>query len=134
MEGCPIHLSFDIRVSCSIIAIIFLIYSLVFGGGVPVAPGSWQPNNTSQTMARQSLCFLSWNTHVKSSKAGVWVQSLPIWLQNMGVVYSSLQPGIPEMNLRTLIAIMSWASGVLWFLLSAYKQSSMNCTSISSLV
>ena len=35
MEGCPVYLSFNMGVSHSIIAIIFLMYSLIFSGGSP---------------------------------------------------------------------------------------------------
>ena len=101
MEGCPSHLSFNMGVTCSITAIICLMYSLIFGRGVPVVPSSWWPNNTSQAVVQQSLCLLSQNAHINSSKAGVQVQSLPIWLWNIGIMYSSLWPGIPEMNSRT---------------------------------
>ena len=53
MEGCPIHLSFDIGVPHFKMGIIFLMHSLVLGGGTPVAPGSILQNNTSHAVDRQ---------------------------------------------------------------------------------
>ena len=134
MKGCPIHLSFHSCVPCSKMAIIFFMYSWVLGGGIPIAPGNILCNNTSRATDRQSLCLPSLNAQINSSKAGVWVQILPILSLYTGVVYRLLQPSIFEINSRTLMAMMLWAPDVLWFLLSAYRQSSMNLTSISSLV
>ena len=76
MEGCPIHLSFDAGVPCSKMGIILFIHSWVHGGGTPMAPGSIRQNNTSHAVDRQSLCLLSLNAQINSSKAGVWVQIL----------------------------------------------------------
>ena len=116
MEGCLSHLSFDIGVSHSIITIICLMYSLIFGGGVPVVLSSWWPNNRSWAVARQSLCLLSWNAHINSLKASTHVWTLLIQLQNAGIMFSSIWPGIPKINSRTLTTMMLWASVVLWFL------------------
>ena len=107
MEGCPGHLSSDAGVPCSKTTIILLMHSLVLGAGTPVAPGSILQNSMSHAIDRQSLCLLSLNAQINSLKAVVQVQIQPSLLLNTGVVYKSLQPNILEMNLRTLIAMIS---------------------------
>ena len=69
MEGCPGHPSFDAGVPHSKMMIILLMQSL--GSGTPVVPGSILQNNTSHATDRQSLCLLSLNAQMNSSKAVV---------------------------------------------------------------
>ena len=133
MDWCPGHLSFDAGVPRSKMTIILLVHSLVLDGGIPVAPGSMLRNSTSHATDRQSLCLLSLNAQMNSSKAVVRVSIQPSLSLNTGVVYKS-QPDILEMNSRTPVAMISWASVDLWFLLLANKQSSMNSSLISSRV
>ena len=90
MEGCPIHLSFDIGAR----GIILYMCSQIFGGGTPVAPGNILQNNTSHAVDSQSLCLPSLNAQINSSKAVVQVLFWPILLLNTGVVYMSLRSGI----------------------------------------
>ena len=73
-------------------------------------PGSILRNSTSHATNRQSLCLLSLNVQMNSLKAVVHVSIQSSLSLNIGVVYKSLPPDILEMNLRTLIAMMSWAS------------------------
>ena len=86
MQGCPIHLSFNIGVPHSKMGIILLMRSQVFGGCTPIAPGSILQSNMSHAVDRQSLCLPSLNTQINSSKAVVQVQIWPSLLLNMGVV------------------------------------------------
>ena len=69
MEGCPRHLTFNACVPHSKMMIILFMQSLVLGGGTPIAPGSILQNNTSHATDRQSLCLLSLNAQMNSSKA-----------------------------------------------------------------
>ena len=73
MEGCPGHLSFCTGVPCSKTMIILLMHSLVLGGCTPVAPGSILQNSMSYDTDKLSLCLLSLNVQINSSKAVVRV-------------------------------------------------------------
>ena len=106
IKGCPGQLPFDAGVSHSETTIILLMQSLVLGGGIPIAPGSIFQNSTSCATDRQSLCLLSLNAQMNSSKAVVCVLIQPSLSLNTGVVYKLLQPDILEINLRTLIAMI----------------------------
>ena len=86
--------SFDAGVPRSKMTIILLMHSLVLGGGTPVAPGSILQTSTSCATDRQSLCLLSLNAQMNSSKAVVRVSIQPSLSLNTRVVYKSLQPDI----------------------------------------
>ena len=68
--------------------------SLVLGSGTLVAPGKSLWNSTSCATDRQSLCHLSLNAQINSSKAVVKLWILPNLSQNTAVVYRLLWPDI----------------------------------------